>query len=193
MSPSSNLRGIIAMVIAMGVFIASDSASKFVLGSLPVFEVVALRGLAGAVLCFLLVLALGQDVRHIGNPLALARGLCEVGANFGFTFGILHLPIADVTAIAQTAPLLVLVGAALIYRERLGPSRLVLIALGIAGALLVAQPGATAASPYAMLGFLVAVAAAGRDLITRKVAGDVPALVAALAVLTTLTVAAPLG
>jgi drug/metabolite transporter (DMT)-like permease len=143
----------------------------------------------------ILIVALNQadGLRHLLHPLALARGLCEVGANLGFTFGILHLPIADVTAIAQTAPLLLLVGAKFIFGERLGTSRLVLIALGIAGAMLVAQPGATAASPFAFYGFLVAVCAAARDLISRKVPKDIPALVVALSVLLSLTVAGALG
>jgi drug/metabolite transporter (DMT)-like permease len=127
-------------------------------------------------LCFILLLALGhgRNLMMMFNPWLLARGLCEVVANFGFTFAILNMPIADVTAIAQICPLLVLVGAKLIWGERLGPSRLILIGLGIAGALLVAQPGTTAASPYAILGFLVALTAAARDLITRKVPADVP-------------------
>jgi drug/metabolite transporter (DMT)-like permease len=113
------------------------------------------------------------------NPWLVARGLCEVVANFGFTLAIFHMAIADVTAIAQTTPLFVLMGAKLIWGERLGPSRLILIVLGIAGSLLVAQPGATAASPYSILGFVTALAAATRDPIARRVPADIPAPVVA--------------
>jgi drug/metabolite transporter (DMT)-like permease len=123
------------------------------------------------------------------NPLLLARGFCEVGANFSFTIAILHVPIADVTAIIQTCPLLVLAGAKLFYGESLGLSRLLLIALGITGALLVAQPGAPTASPYVLLGFVTALSAAARDLITRKVPGHIPAPIVAFAVLVFLMLA----
>ena len=179
------------MVAAMGMFIASDSASKFVMADIPLFQLIFLRGLAAVFFCLILVVAMdhGRDLPKVLNPWGLARGLCEVGANFGFTFAIFHMPIADVTAIAQTCPLLVLVGAKLIWREHLGLSRLLLIGLGISGALLVAQPGASAASPYAILGFLVAAAAAARDLITRKVPADIPAPVVAFSVLVILMVA----
>ena len=68
-----------------------------------------------------------------------------------------------------------------------------MIALGIAGALLVAQPGTTAASPYAILGFLTALSAATRDLITRKVPGEVPAPIVAFTVLVTLMLAGGAG
>jgi drug/metabolite transporter (DMT)-like permease len=192
---SPHLRGIVALVLALGMFIASDTASKFVFAHVPVFEVVMLRAAAAAIVCLALILALGQGagLRALFNPLALARGLCEVGANLGFTIGILHLPLADVTAIAQTAPLLLLVGAKIFFGEKLGTPRLVLIALGIIGAMLVAQPGATAASRYAFFGFLVAISAAGRDLIARKVPADIPVLVVALSVLVALTIAGAIG
>lgn len=191
----SNLRGILSMVVAMGVFIGSDSCMKFALADMPLFELVLMRGVAGVLLCLALLLALGhgRDLMRMFSPWVLARGLCEVIANFSFTFAIFHMPIADVTAIAQTCPLLVLVGAKLIWGERLGSSRLVLIALGITGALLVAQPGATAASPYAILGFLTALSAATRDLITRKVPAEIPAPIVAFTVLVILMVAGGAG
>jgi drug/metabolite transporter (DMT)-like permease len=195
MTIPSNLRGILSMVLAMGVFITSDSCMKFALADLPLFELALLRGIASVLICLMLVLALGhgRGLMMMFNPWLLARGFCEVVANFGFTFAIFHMPIADVTAIAQTCPLLVLVGAKLIWGERLGPSRFVLIAMGIAGALLVAQPGATAASPYALLGFLVAISAAIRDLITRKVPAHIPAPIVAFTVIVILMIAGGIG
>ncbi len=188
MTVPSNLRGILAMVLAMGVFIASDCCMKLALRDLPLFQLMLMRGIASVGLCLMLVLALGYsgDLARMLNPWVLARALCEVAANISFTLAIFHLPIADVTAIAQTCPLLVLLGARVIWGERLGPSRLLLIALGVAGALLVAQPGATAASPFAILGFLTAVTAAIRDLITRQVPAGIPAPVVAFAVLVVL-------
>ena len=110
MPPVSHLRGILALVVSLGLFISSDTASKFVFAQVPVFEVVMLR--AAAVVCLILIILLDQEagLRFLANPWALARGLCEVGANVGFTLGILHLPLADVTAIAQIAPLMLLVG-----------------------------------------------------------------------------------
>lgn len=195
MVSSSPLYGIVSVIISMGLFIASDSASKFAFGHMPVFELVMLRGFSAAVFCLLVIVAMGQtaSLAHILNPWAMARGLCEVGANLGFTLAILHLPIGDVTAVIQTAPLLVLLGSSLISGEKLGTARLGLIATGITGALLVAQPGAASFSPYILLGFLVAVCAAGRDLITRNVPRGIPAPIVALSVLVQLTLAGAVG
>jgi drug/metabolite transporter (DMT)-like permease len=188
---STRLNGILSTVIAMGMFIASDSASKLAFGYLPIFELVMLRGLSAVICCLLVIIALGQtsSLSKMFNPWAMARGFCEVGANLGFTLAILHLPIGDVTAVIQTAPLIVLLGASLIYGEKLGALRLILIGVGVAGSLLVAQPGAATFSPYILLGFLVAFSAAGRDLITRKVPQDIPSPIVALSVVSMLTIA----
>lgn len=191
----SNLRAIVSLVLAMGVFIASDSCMKLALADAPLFQLVFMRGYAAVTLSLMLLVALNQakDIRRMFNPWLIARGLLEVIANFSFTFAILYMAIADVTAIAQTCPLLVLLGARLFYGERLGSVRMFLVAVGIVGALLVAQPGTTAASPYAVLGFVTALAAAIRDLITRKVPQEIPALVVAFTVLVCLMIAGGIG
>lgn len=191
----SNLRAIVSLVLAMGVFIASDSCMKLALADAPLFQLVFMRGYAAVTLSLMLLVALNQakDIRRMFNPWLIARGLLEVVANFSFTFAIVYMAIADVTAIAQTCPLLVLLGARLFYGERLGSVRMFLVAVGIVGALLVAQPGTTAASPYAVLGFVTALAAAIRDLITRKVPQEIPALVVAFTVLVCLMIAGGIG
>ena len=84
------------------------------------------------------------------------------------------MPIADVIAIIQTAPLMVLVGAALLLRERIGPARIALALVGFAGALMVAQPGASGLSSSALLAFGAAVLIAARDLVGRGVPSSIP-------------------
>lgn len=183
------------MVIAMGVFIGSDSVMKIAMADAPLFQLVLMRGLAAVGFCLALIVMMGQarELHRMFNPWLITRGLLEVIANFSFTFGLYHMAIADLTAIAQTCPLMVLMGAWLIYGERLGYLRIVLVIVGIIGALLVAQPGSGAASPYAILGFATALSAAIRDLITRRVPQDIPPLVVALTVLVILMLAGGFG
>ena len=111
----------------------------------------------------------------------LLRAACEILAIVSFILALKHMPIGDITAIFQIAPLLVVVGAALIWGERIGGLRMVLIALAITGALLIAQPGSSTASPYAAFGFLTAIGSASRDIAGRKVPQDIPGIVVALA------------
>jgi drug/metabolite transporter (DMT)-like permease len=185
MTPASNTLGILAMIAAMGMSVAAESISKLVFAHIPMLEVMFLRGLIGTFLCVLaaIVMGHGRALPAAFNPFVLARGGIEMTANLFYAFAIINMPIADVSAILQTAPLLVLLGAAYFA----------LIIIGFMGALLVAQPGSSAASPFAILCFLIAALVASRDLLTRRVPETVPAPIVACTVMACLTLAAGVG
>ncbi len=195
MTTPTNLRAILMMVVAMGMFVASDSCMKLALADAPLFQLMLLRGIASVLICLSLIVAMGQagHLKRMVNRWLVARGLLEVVANLSFTLGLAFIAIADLVAIAQTAPLLVLLGAWAFRGERLGFPRMVLIMAGIVGALMVAQPGGGATSFYAMLAFLCPMASATRDLITPRAPQDVPPLVATLTLLTILAAAGGIG
>ena len=192
MTSHSNLRGIACVVLAAGAFIANDSCMKLVMADAPPLQVLFMRGSAAVLLCIPLLLILGYraDIRHMFNRWVALRGACEVFAVVSFVLALVHMPIADITAIYQISPLLLVAATALIWGDRIGPIRIMLIGAGIAGALLVAQPGGTAASPYAIFGFATAIGAAARDVVSRKVPRDIPALVVTFAMLVIVMLAA---
>ena len=179
MALSPNLRGIGAVILAAGAFVANDSCMKLALSDAPPFQVLVMRGIAACLWCLPVVLLTGRgrDLPKAFNRWVLLRSFSEVFAILSFILALDRMPIADVTAIAQTAPLIVLIGTWLIWGDKIGAFRFLLIGLGISGAMLVAQPGGSAASPFAIFGFMCAVGAAGRDIATRKVPGGIPALV----------------
>ncbi len=179
MQSSSNLRGIIYMVLAGLTFVSCDSFLKLMLLDVPPLQSLVLRGISATLWCLALLAAIGQ-LKQLPKALdlwTLLRSLAEVIAVTAFIMALAHVPLADVTAIYQVAPLLVLAGASVIWGEKVGPWRWLLIALGLAGALVVAQPGRVGASPFALLGFVTAFASATRDLLSRKAPHDVPGLV----------------
>jgi drug/metabolite transporter (DMT)-like permease len=192
---SPNLRGIGCMVLAAATFVANDSFMKVVLVDAPPMQVLLMRGLAAALCCLGLLLALGlaRDIARALHPWVLVRAACEVFAIFCFILALKHMPIGDVTAITQITPLLVLVGVALVWGETLGGARMVLIALGLTGALLVAQPGSAGASPFVVFGFLTALGTAMRDLAGRKVPHTIPGLVVAFATIVMVMLASGLA
>lgn len=180
------------MILAAGTFVANDSFMKIVLADTPPMQVLVMRGLAATLWCFPLLFALGYkaDIHRALNPWVLLRAFCEVIAIMNFILALAHMPIGDVTAIFQIAPLLVLIGVAVIWGERIGRIRMALIAVGVTGALLVAQPGSSTASPYAAFGFLTAVGSALRDLVGRKVPPNIPGLVVAFTTIVVVMLAA---
>lgn len=192
---SSNLRGIIYMVLAGISFVSCDSFLKLMLADVPPFQSLVLRGISATVWCFVLLVVTGQtrEVPRFLEPWTLLRTLSEVVAISSFIIGLAHVPLADITAIYQISPLVVLAGARLLWGEHVGTVRWALIALGLAGALLVAQPGSAGASPYALLGFVTALGAAGRDLLSRKAPADTPGFVIAFGVCVAVMLAALLN
>ncbi len=178
MALSPNLRGILAILAATGSFVANDTCMKLALSDMPPFQVLTLRGIAAIIWCLPLIAALGL-LRHLPkafNPWVVLRSMSELVAILCFITALSKMNIADVTAIAQIAPLLVLLAMWLIFGEKIGGVRFLLIGLGILGALLVAQPGGSAASPFAIFGFFTAVGVAARDILSRKVPPRTPAL-----------------
>lgn len=192
---SNSLRAIIAMVVAMGVLVGSDSCVKLALAHAPLFQLMQVRGVFSIMLLLGLVLAMGQagQLPRMFNKWLMARGILEAVANVSFTLALAYVAIADLTAIAQICPLLVLLGAWIFRGERLSGGRVALILLGIAGALMVAQPGSGAVSLYASLGFVTAIAAATRDLLTPNVPRDMPPLIAAFTVILMLALTGAAG
>ena len=182
---SANLRGIGLMVLATGFFSANDALMKLATAGLPPFEVLFLRGVMASLWALPVVLLTGNGphVRHVLDRWVLFRNFFEFLAVLCFVVALVKMPIADLTALGQVSPMLLLLGVAAIYRDRIGVPRMVLIAIGFVGALLVAQPGTSGISPYAVLGLLCAVGTAARDIVGRRVSSAIPTIVVAFGTL----------
>ena len=66
-----------SMVLAMGVFIASDACMKLALADAPLFQLVFMRGFAAVTLCLVVIVAMGQGA-HLHR--AAGRGRARSGA-----------------------------------------------------------------------------------------------------------------
>jgi drug/metabolite transporter (DMT)-like permease len=183
MPKTSDFRGVAAMLAATASFVICDSFMKLATESLPPFEVLFLRGVAASLASAGLLVVLG-DWRFASGALEvrpLLRAAAETLSVLCYIVALALLPIADVIAILQTAPLLLIVGAALVFGERIGPARLALVLVGFAGALMVAQPGPSGISSAALLAFVSALLIAARDLIGRGVPAHIPVIVVTFA------------
>jgi drug/metabolite transporter (DMT)-like permease len=183
MRKASDLSGIAAMLAATASFVVCDSFMKLVTEDLPPFEVLFLRGVAASAACAILLGLLG-DWRAISgalNPRALLRAAGETLSVLCYVVALANLPIADAIAMLQTAPLILILAAAFILRERIGAARIVLMLVGFAGALMVAQPGPTGMSPAALFAFASALMIAVRDLVGRGVPAHIPVMVVTFA------------
>ncbi|WP_119286877.1 DMT family transporter [Azohydromonas sediminis] len=85
--------------------------------------------------------------------------------------GLQHLPVAEFTAIFMITPVLSIVVAALVLRERLTPWRWALVAGAFAGALVVLRPGSGLFGWAALFPLAGATCYAAFQVLTRRLAG----------------------
>ena len=175
---SQNQRGLIAVVVAMALFVSNDAAMKMASHYLPVGENIFFRGLFAAGLCLAVILSRGEmhSLRLAASWLVLVRGVLEIVGSFMFQIALLLMPIGDATAIVQMAPLLLLAFAAFALREKVSAGRLIAVATGFAGAVIVAAPTG-AVSLGAAMAFGTALVVACRDLLARHIGHSISPLV----------------
>jgi len=196
MSPASaNLKGIAFMVLSTGFFSANDAFMKLATVGLPPFEVLFLRGVMASLWALPVVLLTGnaRGLPLVLNRWVLLRNSFELMAVLCFVVALANMPIADLTALGQISPMLLLIGVAVLYRDPIGWARAALIAIGFVGAICVAQPGASGISLFAVLGLGCAVGTAFRDIAGRKVSPAIPTLVVAYGTLLLVMVGAAIA
>jgi drug/metabolite transporter (DMT)-like permease len=190
---AANLRGAAFMVAACAGFSANDAFMKSVAGELPLIQAVFLRGLVATLLIG--GLAWWRDAlrrpRRRDRRLIGLRSLAEIGATVCFLTALFHMPIANATAILQSLPLAVTLGAALAFGEPVGWRRCLAIAIGFMGVLIIVRPGSEGFDAYALWAVAAIVFIVTRDLSTRRLSPEVPALTVTL--LTTAAVTATAG
>jgi len=181
-TPHHPPRGPAFMVTATCSYVINDTLMKLATVGLPPYEVLFLRGVAAALLGLplLFVLGYGRQIGMLFERRTIIRNLCEMGAILCYIIALTHMPIADASALGQITPLLVLLGASILFRERIGGLRMALIGLGFIGALMVAQPTMSGISIYATLALANAVLCAARDIAGRRIAAEVPGMIVAI-------------
>jgi len=122
-----------------------------------------------------------RHLRELRAPIVALRALVESFVAFTFISALGALPLADITAILQTTPIVLTVLAVVLGLETVGWRRWGAILAGFFGVLLIVKPGWTGFNVYAGLALLSAFLVAVRDLMTRRIAGHIPTVVVTLA------------
>ncbi|WP_171053978.1 DMT family transporter [Arenibacterium halophilum] len=174
-----NTRAALFMIASMAAFTMNDTLVKVVGSDVPLFQLVTLRGILASVLIYILAQRFG------GVHFRLSRGdwsliglrcLGEVSATYFFLTALMHMPLANVTAVLQVLPLTVTLGAVLFFGESVGWKRAVAIAVGFAGMLLIVRPGPDGFSIYSLYALGAVACVTLRDLSTRRMSADVPSM-----------------
>lgn len=182
MSSTHAFRGPLFMIVSTGSYVINDTMMKVATADLPPYQVLTMRGIAALIwgLPLLFILGYGRKLPLLFERRVVLRNVCETAAILCYVVALANMPIADASALGQITPLAVLVGAALLFGDRIGGLRMALIGCGFAGALMVAQPTGAGISIYALLAIANSLLGALRDLAGRQVGIEVPGMIVAI-------------
>jgi drug/metabolite transporter (DMT)-like permease len=176
------LRAGLFMVLAMGSFVANDTVVKLVGQSLPVGEIIMIRG-AVAILLLGLVCAwqgLLPELPKIGQPSVLLRSLFDVVGTIAFVTALMHMPIANLTSVMQAVPLAVALLSMVFLKEEVGWRRMIAIIGGFVGVMMIVKPSVSSFNHYELLALLIVLAVAVRDILTKRIPARTSTFVIAL-------------
>jgi drug/metabolite transporter (DMT)-like permease len=161
---------------AVACFSVSDAIIKALASRHPVPLLVWARW-SFQVLAMLIWLApiMGTRMVHTRQlPMQLARGALLIGSSLCFMTALKYMPLAEATALNYTTPTLVIVLAIVFLRERLTLPRIAFVVAGVAGMLMIVQPGAEIFRGVSLLALASAACYSVYQITTRMLAGEDP-------------------
>lgn len=174
----SNFIGGMWMIAAMAGFAVEDMFFKEASTTLPVGELLMLFGAVGALLFALVAALKGEQLFNpdvLSRPM-LVRAIFEVSGRLFYGLALVFIPLSAATVILQATPIVVVAGAALVFKEAVGWRRWTAIFIGLTGVLVILQPGTDGFSLLSILAVLGMLGFAGRDLASRAAPKSLSAL-----------------
>jgi len=169
------LLGVTCSILSMLALTGLDATGKWVMATgVPLLVFCWIR----YIIHFFLILAiatpsLGMTVFKTQQPtLQLIRAVVMLLATLTFFTTLNHLHQAEATAVISIAPLLVLLVAPWLLRERSYPSRWIAAAFGLVGIIVVTRPGAGLPWMGILFGLVTACLFTGQQLVSRMLARD---------------------
>lgn len=190
---SPNTIGALLMMASMACFTLNDSLLKLIGGTVPLFQLIFLRGLLTTILILATKGRLGpmhlDIVRRDWGFIAL-RCIGEIGAAYFFLSALMNMPLGNVSAILQVVPLTITLASALFLREAVGWRRMLAILIGFCGVMMIVKPGAEGFNIWSVYALISVLCVTVRDLATRQLSKTVPSMTVTLATAASIAIAA---
>ena len=176
---TENFRGALLMTICMGAFVLNDAFVRLAGSSLPLGQILFLRGLITTFILLMVGIYSGAFkliVSKADKWRIFFRSIAEALTAYFFLTAVMNMPFANVTAILQILPITVTLAAALVFKEKVGIFRISLILIGFLGVMMIINPTANGFNIYAIYALIAVFLITLRDLITRKLSSKVSTL-----------------
>jgi drug/metabolite transporter (DMT)-like permease len=142
MPQQSNLLGCLWMVGGGVLFVAVTVLVRHLGSDMPAVEAAFIRYLIGVILLLPVMWRMRwRGIRPGSFRLYFYRGLLHGVAVMLWFFAMARIPLSEVTAIGFSTPVFTALGAILIFREKVKARRMLAIAAGFIGTLVILRPG----------------------------------------------------
>ncbi len=157
------------MIASMAAFAIEDAFLKTVTKQLPVGQVLMMFGAAGLCVFALMARRAGASIfqAQVLTKNMLFRAVFEFFGRLFYVLAIALTPMSSATAILQSAPLFVVLGARIFFREKVDAKTWIAIFLGLFGVLIILRPSAADFSLLSLLALIGTLGFVGRDLFSR--------------------------
>ncbi len=168
------LKVVLWMSGALASFLALAVSIRALASGLTVFEILAIRNVGG--IAILGVWVLLKAPNDVGAPrpfwLHTLRNVFHFVGQACWAYGLTVLPVATVFALEFTAPAWTMVLAMLFLGERPTGGRVMAVALGFVGVLVILRPGLATFQPAALVVLAAAVGFAVQLTTTKRLTGS---------------------
>lgn len=174
---SQNMRGAVFMTLAMLAFTLNDTMIKLTNGEVGLYQAIFLRGVLATAVMSVLTWKTGgfKNLPKVIDRALLWRTVGELTGTIFFLTALFNMPLANAAAILQVMPLVVTLGAAILFREAVGWRRYTAIAVGLVGVIIIIRPGGDGFNVYSLSVIAAVFCLVLRDLATRRINRALPA------------------
>lgn len=178
----TGLKGVLAMALAMALFVTHDTLLKLALREMPIGQALGARSfLAGVVLLVLIVRSGDLPALSFAlHPRVVTRSILDTLTTFAYVAALAVMPIASTTTIYMATPLVTTALAVPLLKEKVGWRSWCAIIVGFLGAVVVTRPDPATFQAIAVLPLLAALFGALRDVSTRSIGREIPGPVVGL-------------
>ena len=172
LNDTQNLKAALIMMLSMALFTTGDAIIKFLSDTLPLGQILFLRGL---VVCILFVILLSWKKQPIlprasWNRWNILRSVFELLVACTYLAGLVLLPLATAVILVFSSPIMLTVLAALVLKEKVGWRRWSAVLVGFIGVIFVADLQQASLDSWAIiLPLTAAFITALRDIFVRNI------------------------
>ncbi len=163
-------RSALLMGAGIALLTANDAASKYLVHSYPVGQVICLRQLATllVIIPYLTFMQRWGQLRVTDWNGQVVRGLLFVIGSAFIVWSLGELPLATAITMLFASPIFMVLFSAPVLGERVGRHRWIAVVGGFAGVLIIMRPGGEAFQWALLMPVIGAMVNALRDVLTRK-------------------------